>query len=53
MEIRKGMNRYMKKLLITGCNGQLGRALNTLYEGNREYELIMAFNGEAKKALKR
>lgn len=40
MEIRKGMNRYMKKLLITGCNGQLGRALNALYEGNREYELI-------------
>ena len=30
----------MKKLLITGCNGQLGRALNALYEGNREYELI-------------
>ena len=30
----------MKKLLITGCNGQLGRALNALYEGSREYELI-------------
>lgn len=30
----------MKKLLITGCNGQLGRALNQLYEGSREYELV-------------
>ena len=30
----------MKRLLITGCNGQLGRALNQLYEGNREYELV-------------
>lgn len=30
----------MKKLLITGCNGQLGRALNELYEGNSEYELV-------------
>ena len=30
----------MTRLLITGCNGQLGRALNQLYEGNREYELV-------------
>ena len=30
----------MKRLLITGCTGQLGRALNQLYEGNREYELV-------------
>ena len=30
----------MKKLLITGCNGQLGRALNQLYKGNEEYELV-------------
>ncbi len=29
-----------KKLLITGCNGQLGRAINALYTGNDEYELI-------------
>ncbi|KAI4452399.1 dTDP-4-dehydrorhamnose reductase [Eubacterium plexicaudatum ASF492] len=25
----------MKKLLITGCNGQLGRALNRVYEGEQ------------------
>ena len=25
----------MKKLLITGCNGQLGRALNREYEGEQ------------------
>ena len=29
-----------KKLLITGCNGQLGRALNELYAGNTEVELV-------------
>lgn len=29
-----------KKLLITGCNGQLGRALNKLYAGNTEVELV-------------
>ena len=29
-----------KKLIITGCNGQLGRAVNKLYAGNSEYELI-------------
>ncbi|MCR5421758.1 MAG: dTDP-4-dehydrorhamnose reductase [Lachnospiraceae bacterium] len=30
----------MKKLIITGANGQLGREINRLYEGNTEYELI-------------
>lgn len=30
----------MKKIIITGCNGQLGRAINNLYAGNTEYELI-------------
>ncbi len=30
----------MKKILITGCNGQLGRAINGLYENERDYELI-------------
>ena len=29
----------MKKLLITGCSGQLGRALNKEYEGE-QVELI-------------
>ncbi len=29
-----------KRLLITGANGQLGRAINRLYENNAEYELI-------------
>lgn len=29
----------MKKLLITGCNGQLGRAINKQYE-NTDYELV-------------
>ncbi len=29
-----------KKLLITGANGQLGRAINRLYENDSEYELI-------------
>ena len=30
----------MRKLIITGCNGQLGRALNRLLENNIEYEVI-------------
>lgn len=29
-----------KKLIITGCNGQLGRAVNLQLAGNTEYELI-------------
>lgn len=29
-----------KKLIITGCNGQLGRAINRLYAANSEFELI-------------
>lgn len=38
----------MKKIMITGCNGQLGRALNQLYEKERETELINTdvFQGE-------
>ncbi len=30
----------MKKIMITGCNGQLGRALNGLYQGEQGIELI-------------
>lgn len=30
----------MSKILVTGCNGQLGRAINKKYEGNLAYELI-------------
>ena len=30
----------MKKIIVTGCNGQLGRAINAQYEGSTEYELI-------------
>lgn len=30
----------MKKLIVTGCNGQLGRAINKIYAGNREYECV-------------
>lgn len=30
----------MKKILVTGSNGQLGRAINELYTGNTEYELV-------------
>lgn len=30
----------MKKIIITGCNGQLGRAVNKLCESSSEYELI-------------
>lgn len=30
----------MKKIIVTGCNGQLGRAINREYEGSTEYELV-------------
>lgn len=30
----------MKKIIVTGANGQLGRAINRQYAGNTEYELI-------------
>lgn len=30
----------MKKIIITGCNGQLGREMNRLYAGNTNIELI-------------
>ena len=30
----------MKKIIVTGCNGQLGRAVNEYYKESSEYELI-------------
>ena len=30
----------MKKIIVTGCNGQLGKAINREYKGDREYELV-------------
>ena len=30
----------MKKILVTGCNGQLGRAINKQYAGSSDVELI-------------
>lgn len=30
----------MKKIIVTGCNGQLGRALNKIYQDSREYECV-------------
>jgi len=30
----------MKKIIVTGCNGQLGRAVNELYAGSDKYELV-------------
>ena len=36
----------MKKLIVTGSNGQLGRAINQQYAGSSEYELINTDVGE-------
>lgn len=36
----------MKRIIITGCNGQLGRAVNKLYAGNVAYELVNTDVGE-------
>lgn len=30
----------MKKIIVTGCNGQLGRAINQVYADSREYECV-------------
>ena len=30
----------MKKLIVTGANGQLGRAINQVYAGSSEYECL-------------
>ena len=30
----------MKKILVTGCNGQLGRAVNVLMGGNSDIEIV-------------
>lgn len=30
----------MKKVIVTGANGQLGRAINLQYAGSQEYELV-------------
>ena len=36
----------MKKIIVTGCNGQLGRAINREYEKSTEYELVNTDVGE-------
>lgn len=43
----------MKKLLITGCNGQLGRAVNNLYKDRKDIELVNTdiFEAEGVRAL--
>lgn len=30
----------MKKIIVTGCNGQLGRAINQIYANSTEYECV-------------
>lgn len=30
----------MKKIIITGCNGQLGRAINQIYTDSKEFECV-------------
>lgn len=36
----------MKKILVTGCNGQLGRAINKVYVGDSDVELINTDSAE-------
>lgn len=40
------MEDSMKKIIVTGANGQLGRAINLQYAGSTEYELINTDVGE-------
>ena len=46
MEITERDGNDMKKMIITGCNGQLGREMNRLYAGNTDIELINTDVGE-------
>ena len=34
------MRIMMKKIIVTGCNGQLGRAINQEYEGSTEFRMV-------------
>ena len=36
----------MKKIIVTGCNGQLGRAINKIYHNSTEYECVNTDVGE-------
>lgn len=36
----------MKKIIITGCNGQLGHAMNQIYANSTEYECVNTDVGE-------
>lgn len=36
----------MEKIIVTGCNGQLGRAVNKLYASDGHYELVNTDVGE-------
>ena len=36
----------MKTIIVTGCNGQLGRAINKELEGNNEYRIVNTDVGE-------
>ena len=36
----------VKKVIVTGCNGQLGRAINKIYQGSTEYECVNTDVGE-------
>ena len=39
-ELKRRKQNMKKKLIITGCNGQLGRAINKQLAGNEDYELV-------------
>ncbi|MCR5735717.1 MAG: dTDP-4-dehydrorhamnose reductase [Lachnospiraceae bacterium] len=42
----------MKKILVTGCNGQLGRAINEIYKDDRDVTLVNTdFNVEGVKSV--
>ena len=35
--IKEEVRNMMKKIIVTGCNGQLGRAINKIYKDSTEY----------------
>lgn len=44
--IRKVEVSYMKKIIVTGCNGQLGRAVNEFYKGAPDIDFVNTDVGE-------
>ena len=44
--MKRRFGEKMKKIIVTGCNGQLGRAVNRLYQGREDLSFVNTDVGE-------